>query len=126
MYSRTAALALALTLLSASTSAQSIPSVANSSALALVDAEYVNSGFAAATNTGFGVSLKSTGLLSIVYDGSVIQDGQAYTVDQVTNAPEVFVTPSADSAASFTSTSAYTLMLADAARYVFHFNPFLY
>ncbi|KAK4703596.1 hypothetical protein P7C70_g2625, partial [Phenoliferia sp. Uapishka_3] len=86
-----------------------IPATASATDLALVEAQYVNSGLASTSNTGFGVPLKATALLTIEYGFGTISNGAAYTVDQV------FVTPTNSTASSFTSSSLYTLTLADAA-----------
>ncbi|KAI5475334.1 phosphatidylethanolamine-binding protein PEBP [Pseudohyphozyma bogoriensis] len=95
--------------------AAQIPANTTQSQLSVVDAEYVNSGFASQSLTGFGVSLTSTVLLTVSYDDSFgpVVDGTAYTADQVANLPSIHVTPL--TASDFTSTEQYTVTLADAA-----------
>ena len=96
------------------------------------------------SNAGFDIDLEAKALLTIVYPGAGIiecvplslsstaskrankgltpesppsssrRNGQAYSVDQVSEAPEVYVTPAQDTVAWFNSTSRYTLALADA------------
>lgn len=128
---------LAFTLI-ASIAAQA-PSSTSASELALVDSQYANSGLAAATyafplptfpllpkltrslflpsrsNTGFGVALTSTALLTVIYGGETVVNGEAYTVEQVTDGPEIYITASDEAASSYAEGTAYTLMLADAA-----------
>lgn len=41
------------------------------------------------SNTGFGVDLKATAVLTVEYGFGAVVNGQAYTVDQVTDAPDV-------------------------------------
>ncbi|GAA5821468.1 hypothetical protein JCM10212_002120 [Sporobolomyces blumeae] len=96
-------------------SAQSIPSSASAADLALVSAQFANSGFNLTSNAGFGLTLDAKAILSVVYGSvGVIQNGNSYTNDQVSEAPDVYVTPSSETAAWFNSTSRYTLTLADA------------
>ncbi|GAA5904152.1 hypothetical protein JCM6882_003961 [Rhodosporidiobolus microsporus] len=111
MIARTAALVALVT----AAAAQSIPATASPEALALVDAQYQNSGLDDSGNAGFGIELDSLAILSVVYPSfGVVENGNAYSVDQVSDAPDVYVTPSEDSAAWFNSSSRYTLMLSDA------------
>jgi len=42
---------------------------------------------------------------------SSFRNGQEYSVDQLSNAPDVYVTPAENTAAWFNGSSAYTLML---------------
>ncbi|BGP17794.1 hypothetical protein JCM10213_001704 [Rhodosporidiobolus nylandii] len=98
----------------ASSLAQEIPATASPEQLALVNAQYQNSGLNDGGNAGFGIELNSAALLSIVYGFGVVENGQTYSVDQVAEAPDVYVTPASDTAAEFNSSAAYTLMLADA------------
>ncbi|GAA5841741.1 hypothetical protein JCM9279_003089 [Rhodotorula babjevae] len=115
MHASIAPLALAVAALAATASAQSIPSSASALDLELVNAQYDNSGFDEGGNAGFDIELEAKALLTIVYPGAgIIENGQAYSVDQVSDAPEVYVTPSQDTVAWFNSTSRYTLALADA------------
>ncbi|GAA5933521.1 YbhB/YbcL family Raf kinase inhibitor-like protein [Sporobolomyces koalae] len=108
-YTALAALALGLRV-----SAQSIPAVASAEELALVGAQFANSGFNLTTNAGFGLDLDAKALLTVVYGFGAVENGQEYSVEQVTNAPEIYVTPAQDTAAWFNSSSRYTLTLADA------------
>jgi len=93
-----------------------IPAIATDVELEEVKAEYVNSGFESTTNPqGFGISLDSQLLVSVVYEGAgLISNGQAYTADQVNTRPTVYLTPSASTLASFTTAQHYVLILADA------------
>ncbi|GAA5979162.1 hypothetical protein JCM5350_007087 [Sporobolomyces pararoseus] len=108
-YTALAALALGL-----SASAQSIPATASAEDLALVSAQFANSGFNLTSNAGFGLTLDAKAILSVQYGFGVVENGQEYSVDQVSEAPEIFVTPAEDTAAWFNSSSKYTLTLADA------------
>ncbi|GAA5958955.1 hypothetical protein JCM3765_000784 [Sporobolomyces pararoseus] len=108
-YTALAALALGLT-----ASAQSIPATASAEDLALVSAQFANSGFNLTSNAGFGLTLDAKAILSVQYGFGVVENGQEYSVDQVSEAPEIFVTPAQDTAAWFNSTTKYTLTLADA------------
>ncbi|GAA6003688.1 hypothetical protein JCM10207_003547 [Rhodosporidiobolus poonsookiae] len=112
MLVRTAALAV---FAAAAARTQSIPASADATSLALVDAQYENSGLNDGGNAGFGIDLEAAAILSVVYPSfGVVENGQTYTVDQVTDAPDVFVTPSEETATWFNSSSRYTLTLADA------------
>ncbi|KAM0786341.1 hypothetical protein ACM66B_001813 [Microbotryomycetes sp. NB124-2] len=83
--------------------------------LALVDAQYANAGFALEPERGFGISLKSQGLLTVNYDSfGTVQNGEAYTADQVAEEPDVSFAPSQAAASNFTDATRYTLVLADA------------
>ncbi|GAA5832418.1 hypothetical protein JCM11251_006448 [Rhodosporidiobolus azoricus] len=105
----------ALLALVAAVSAQSIPATASPEALALVDAQYDNSDLDESGAAGYGIELESQAILSVVYPSfGVVQNGNAYSVDQVSDAPDVYVTPSENTAAWFNSSSRYTLMLSDA------------
>ncbi|GAA6032178.1 hypothetical protein JCM8097_007110 [Rhodosporidiobolus ruineniae] len=107
--------ALLLPALAAFASAQSIPATASATDLELINAQYDNSGLDDQGNAGFGVDLEAQAVLSVVYPSfGLVQNGNAYTADQVADAPEIFVTPSNSTAAWFNETSRYTLMLADA------------
>ncbi|GAA5888091.1 hypothetical protein JCM16303_001501 [Sporobolomyces ruberrimus] len=106
--------ALATLALGLRASAQSIPATASAEELALVSAQFANSGFNLSTNAGFGLNLDAKALLTVVYGFGAVENGQEYSVDQVTDAPEIYVTPAQDTAAWFNSTSRYTLTLADA------------
>ncbi|GAA6016800.1 hypothetical protein JCM11491_001811 [Sporobolomyces phaffii] len=106
--------ALATLALGLRASAQSIPATASAEQLALVSAQFANSGFNLTTNAGFGLDLDAKALLTVVYGFGAVENGQEYSVDQVSDAPEVYVTPAEDTAAWFNSTSRYTLTLADA------------
>ncbi|KAL8279032.1 hypothetical protein RQP46_008490 [Phenoliferia psychrophenolica] len=105
---------VALTAFSLSALAQ-VPATATASDLALVSAQYINSGFASTSNTGFGVSLKAEAILTVEYGFGNVVNGMAYDVTQVAAQPTVYVTPSTSTASDFTSSSLYTLTLADAA-----------
>ncbi|GAA5905969.1 YbhB/YbcL family Raf kinase inhibitor-like protein [Sporobolomyces salmoneus] len=111
MLAYTTLLALALGL---SASAQSIPATATQEELALVSAQFSNSGFNLTTNAGFGLDLDAKALLTVVYGFGAVENGQEYSVDQLSEAPEIYVTPAEDTAAWFNSSSRYTLALADA------------
>ncbi|GAA5981386.1 hypothetical protein JCM11641_005302 [Rhodosporidiobolus odoratus] len=111
---RLSTLALALAASASTSLAQSIPATASAEQLALVDAQYKNSGLNDGGNAGFGTDLKSAAILSVQYGFGVVENGQAYSVDQVSDAPDVYVTPASDTAAWFNSSTAYTLVLADA------------
>ncbi|GAA5961822.1 hypothetical protein JCM8115_001431 [Rhodotorula mucilaginosa] len=106
----------AVALLSASAvSAQSIPAAADATQLATVSAQYANSGLNETGNAGFGISLDAKALLNVILaSGEQVQNGQAYSVDQVSTMPTISVTPSNETAAWFNSSSTYTLTLADA------------
>ncbi|GAA5852459.1 hypothetical protein JCM8547_006789 [Rhodosporidiobolus lusitaniae] len=105
----------AVAALSSRAFAQSVPATATAEALALVDAQYANSGLDNQGNAGFGVSLEASAILSVVYPSfGVVQNGETYTVDQVADQPDILVTPSEETAAWFNSSTAYTLALADA------------
>ncbi|GAA5889723.1 hypothetical protein JCM5296_002443 [Sporobolomyces johnsonii] len=109
------AAATALFALVASASAQALPSTAASpEQLALVDAQYNASGFPDSGDAGFGISLNSQAILTVSYASFVVQNGNAYTAEQVATAPTVYVTPSTASRDEFNSSSTYTVMLADA------------
>ncbi|KAK4050275.1 hypothetical protein OIV83_003596 [Microbotryomycetes sp. JL201] len=83
--------------------------------LALVDAQYANSGFAQAPERGFGIELKSRGLLTVEYESfGVVENGQAYTADQVSDKPSVSFAPAEADASDFTNSTLFTLVLADA------------
>ncbi|GAA5883114.1 hypothetical protein JCM3774_002860 [Rhodotorula dairenensis] len=112
----TASTFAAAALLSASAvSAQSIPAAADATQLATVSAQYANSGLNETGNAGFGISLDAKALLNVILaSGEQVQNGQAYSVDQVSAMPTISVTPSNETAAWFNSSAAYTLTLADA------------
>ncbi|GAA5932956.1 hypothetical protein JCM3775_005275 [Rhodotorula graminis] len=115
MHASIAPLALAVAALAATASAQSIPASASLLDLELVNAQYDNSGFDEGGNAGFDIELEAKALLTVVYPGAgIIENGQAYSVDQVSEAPQLYVTPSQDTAAWFNSSSRYTVALADA------------
>ncbi|CEQ41614.1 SPOSA6832_03347, partial [Sporobolomyces salmonicolor] len=98
------AAATALFALVASASAQALPSSAASpEQLALVDAQYNASGFP-----------DSGAILTVSYASFVVQNGNAYTAEQVATAPTIYVTPSTTTRDEFNSSSVYTVMLADA------------
>lgn len=83
---------------------------ATTSSLALVSAQWINSGFANTNNTGFGIALKPTALLNVVYGSTTVQNGAALTAAAVATLPTISVIPGPGFAAS----STYTLLLADA------------
>ncbi|TNY20938.1 phosphatidylethanolamine-binding protein [Rhodotorula diobovata] len=107
--------ALALASFAASAGAQSIPDSASALDLRLVSEQYDNSDLDEDGNAGFGIELDAKALLTVVYPGAgVIENGQAYDVNQVGEQPQIYVTPSQDTVAWFNSSSRYTLALADA------------
>ncbi|BGP41553.1 hypothetical protein JCM10450v2_005599 [Rhodotorula kratochvilovae] len=110
-----APLAFAVAALAVGASAQSVPASAAAADLALVNAQYDNSGFDESGNAGFGIDLDAKAILTVVYPSAgVIQNGQSYTVDQVSDRPELFVTPAQETVGWFNESSRYTVALADA------------
>ncbi|KAK4051980.1 hypothetical protein OIO90_004510 [Microbotryomycetes sp. JL221] len=82
--------------------------------LALVDAQYQNSGLAQAPEAGFGVELKSIALLNVQYSFGTVENGQAYEADQVAEQPTLTLVPAEQYAQNLTASTLYTVMLADA------------
>ncbi|KAL7006899.1 hypothetical protein EMMF5_003483 [Cystobasidiomycetes sp. EMM_F5] len=96
-------------------SAQAVGTYPNASSVALVVAQYNNSGlnYHIGSSQSFGLPLDATALLRVTYPGiGLISNGAAYTASQVASAPSVAVWPA--QGANYSTTSKYTLMLADA------------
>ncbi|GJN90366.1 hypothetical protein Rhopal_003377-T1 [Rhodotorula paludigena] len=94
--------------------AQDIPAVASPTDLALVSAQYENSGFSQGGNAGFGIELDAKAVLTVVYPFGAVENGASYTVDQVSEGPDLYVTPAESTVGWFNSSSRYTVALADA------------
>ncbi|GAA5866380.1 hypothetical protein JCM8547_000759 [Rhodosporidiobolus lusitaniae] len=93
-----------------------LPKVATPKDLALIDAQYHNSGLDLDGNAGFGIPLRSRALLSLVYPSSIglVENGKTYPVDSFTYEPEVYITPSEETAWLFNDSATYTVFFADA------------
>lgn len=90
--------------LAAASVAAQVPASASAAQLSIVDRQYVNSGLASNTNTGFGVPLTSTALLTVQYPGFVVSNGAAYTTNQTAPpAPIVYITPTNATLSTFTA-----------------------
>ncbi|GAA6049081.1 hypothetical protein JCM3770_003877 [Rhodotorula araucariae] len=110
-----ASVALAVAALALGATAQSLPATATAADLALVDAQYENSGLGKDGNAGFGIDLDAKAILTVVYPSAgVIQNGQAYSVDRVSERPDLYITPSQETVGWFNESSRYTVALADA------------
>lgn len=90
--------------LAAASVAAQVPGSASPAQLSIVDQQYINSGLASNTNTGFGVPLTSTALLTVQYPGLIVSNGAAYTRNQTAPpAPIVYITPTNATLSTFTA-----------------------
>lgn len=108
---------ITLALFLSAVTAQTLPTSATEAQVDYVEAQYENSGLGddSLPNTdSLEVEVDAEALLSVVYGDLLIENGQDYTTAQVSELPQLYVTPTSDSMEDFNTSSVFTLVLADA------------